>query len=103
MAKQRLPQDYPYLPPDLVIEKLGSIGKAIPGVTLLILDELGNELPVGEVGEIVAHGGNIMSGYYKDPDATNNTLKNGWLHTGDLAKKDADGIYFCCCQRKGDH
>ena len=89
-----------YLPPDLVIEKLGSIGKAIPGVILRIVDELGNELPVGEVGEIVAYGGNIMLGYYRDPDTTRNTLKNGWLHTGDLAKKDADGYIFVVAREK---
>ena len=89
-----------YLPPDLVIEKLGSIGKAIPGVILRIIDELGNELPVGEVGEIVAYGGNIMLGYYRDPDTTRNTLKNGWLHTGDLAKKDADGYIFVVAREK---
>jgi len=89
-----------YLPPDLVIEKLGSIGRAIPGVTLLILDEFGNELPVGKVGEIVAYGGNIMSGYYQDPDTTSKTLMNGWLHTGDLAKKDEDGFIFVVAREK---
>ena len=89
-----------YLPPDLVIEKLGSIGKAIPGVILRIIDELGNELPVGEVGEIIAHGGNIMLGYYKDPETTKNALKDGWLHTGDLAKKDEDGFIFVVAREK---
>ena len=66
----------------------------------MIVDEIGNELPVGEVGEIVAHGGNIMLGYYKDPETTNNTLKNGWLHTGDLAKKDQDGFIFVVAREK---
>lgn len=89
-----------YLPPDYVIKKMGSIGKAIPGVELKIFDSNDNEVKIGQVGEIVAKGGNIMMGYYNDVEGTNSTLKNGWLHTGDLAKMDEDGYFYIVAREK---
>lgn len=89
-----------YLPPELVIEKLGTIGKAIPDVELKVVNKQGFELAIGEVGEIIAKGGNIMPGYYKDPAGTKETLKKGWLHTGDLAKKDKDGFITIVAREK---
>jgi len=89
-----------YLPPDLVVKKMGSIGKGIPGVELKITDSNGNEVGPNEVGEIVAKGGNIMKGYYKDHEGTEATLKDEWLHTGDLAKKDKDGFITIVAREK---
>ena len=89
-----------YLPAELVIKKLGSIGKAIPGVELDIIDKKGKVVPNGEVGEIIAKGGNIMNGYYKDTNGTNEALKDGWLYTGDLAKKDDDGFITIVAREK---
>jgi acyl-CoA synthetase (AMP-forming)/AMP-acid ligase II len=83
-----------YLEPDKVISKLGSIGKAIPGVTLTVRDEDGNACPAGVVGEIVAQGENIMKGYWNRPDETQKVLKGDGLHTGDLARCDEDGYFF---------
>jgi len=83
-----------YLEPDCYVEKIDSIGKAIPGVTLRILDEQGQEVPVGQVGELVARGANIMMGYWKDPEATGKVLREGWYHTGDQAFQDEEGFFY---------
>jgi len=66
-----------------------------------VVDEAGREVPVGEVGEIIARGANIMLGYLNRPDATAEVVKNGWLYTGDLGRRDADG-YFYIVDRKKD-
>jgi acyl-CoA synthetase (AMP-forming)/AMP-acid ligase II len=90
-----------YLDPDCIEERAGSIGKAIPGVNLRLLD--GNAKPVvpGETGEIVARGSNIMAGYWKKPQETKEVLTGEGLWTGDLAYQDDDG-YFYIVSRKGD-
>jgi len=89
-----------YLSPEFLPEKLGSLGKAIPDVTLELLSDDGKEVPEGEVGEIVASGDNIMKGYYNDTDLTKKTLRNGKLYTGDLAKKDKDGFFYITARKK---
>lgn len=83
-----------YLPPDMLPKKLGSIGRGIPGVELKVVDAAGNPVPDNTEGQLVARGGNIMLGYYKDEEGTRETLKNGWLQTGDLATRDADGYFY---------
>jgi acyl-CoA synthetase (AMP-forming)/AMP-acid ligase II len=83
-----------YLEPEKVIEKLGSIGRAIPGVTLTVRDENGNVCPPGVAGEIVAQGENIMKGYWNRPEETQKVLHADGLHTGDLARCDDDGYLF---------
>lgn len=83
-----------YLPPDRFEEKIESIGIAIPGVTLKVLDPAGNELPNGERGEIVATGRNIMQGYWKDPQTTAKKLEGNVYHTGDMGYRDADGFFY---------
>lgn len=83
-----------YLPPELVNAKMGSIGKGIPGVTLAVLNHNMQRVKPSEIGEIVAKGDNIMKGYYNDPEGTAAVLKNGWLHTGDLATVDDDGFIY---------
>jgi len=82
-------------------KKPGSIGLPLPGVEMRIVDEEDTPLPPGEIGEIVVRGRNVMKGYWKQPEATAETLRNGWLHTGDLGKQDEDG-YFYIVDRKKD-
>lgn len=81
--------------------KPGTVGPAIPGVEIKIVDENGNELPHGQMGELIARGPNIMQGYWNQPQATAETLRDGWLYTGDLATEDDDG-YFSIVDRKKD-
>ena len=83
-----------YVEPAMLQEKMDSIGKAIPGVTLKVLDSDGRELPDGEVGELVASGANIMQGYWKNPEATAEALSRHGYHTGDLGYRDSDGYFF---------
>ncbi len=84
-----------YLPTAMLDEKLGSLGKAIPGVTLELMSESGSLIKEpGVIGELVAKGGNIMKGYLGDEKETNKTLRDGWLYTGDLAYQDEDGYFF---------
>jgi long-chain acyl-CoA synthetase len=89
-----------YLPPELLIEKMGSIGKEIPGVSLKILNKDHIPVQVGDVGEIAAKGNNIMKGYYNDSDASDLALKDGWLLTGDLGKMDDDGFIYLVGRKK---
>ena len=90
-----------YLPPEDLERKPGSVGIAIPGVELELLDKDGKPVPRGERGEIVARGDNIMSGYWKRPDETDSVLRSTGLWTGDLAWQDDDG-YFYIVSRKSD-
>jgi len=90
-----------YLPPERLSDKLGSMGKAIPGVELALMDDSGEFiLEPGVVGEVVAKGDNIMKGYLGDPEGTAQTLRGGWLHTGDLAYLDKDGFFFLTARKK---
>lgn len=81
--------------------KPGSIGTSIMNVENKVVNEFGEEVPVGEVGELVVRGPNVMKGYYKMPEETAHTIRNGWLYTGDLAKMDEEG-YFYIVDRKKD-
>lgn len=74
--------------------KFGSSGKLAKYLDLKILDENGKELPQGEKGEIVIKGDNVMLGYWNNPSATADTLKEGWLHTGDMGYMDPDGFLY---------
>ena len=74
--------------------KLGSSGYLVTNLDLKICDDDGNELPVGEKGEIIVRGENIMAGYWKNEKATNETLKDNWLYTGDLGYMDKDGFLY---------
>jgi len=75
--------------------RVATVGRALPEIECRIINpETNEELPVGEIGEFVARGYNIMKGYYKMPDATRAAIdEDGWLHTGDLACKNPDGTY----------
>ncbi len=72
----------------------GSVGFAIPGVELAIMNEEDHPLPPGETGEICARGPNIMAGYHRMPEETAKVLRGGWLHTGDVGYLDEDGYLF---------
>ncbi len=74
--------------------KPGSIGTPIPDVRARVVDEAGRELPTGGIGELVISGDNVMKGYYKNPEMTARVIRDGWLHTGDLARIDEDGYIF---------
>jgi long-chain acyl-CoA synthetase len=83
------------------VRKPGSIGTPIEGVEMKVVDDEGAELPVGQIGEIVIRGHNVMKGYWRNPGATAETIIDGWLRTGDLARVDEDG-YFYIVDRKKD-
>ena len=82
------------------VRKIGSIGVPFEESEVKIFDDDDNELPTGEVGEIVIRGGNVMKGYYNKPEDTEKTLRGGWLHTGDMAYKDEDGYLFIVDRKK---
>ncbi len=81
--------------------RAGSVGKPLPDVEVLVVDENDQPVPVGELGEVLARGPNIMKGYYNMPDESREALRNGWLHTGDMGRFDEDG-YLYIMERKKD-
>ncbi len=80
--------------------KPGSIGTCIRGVEMKIFDDQDHELPGGEVGEIVVRGPNVMKGYWNQPAATADAMRDGWFHTGDLARVDDEGYFFIVDRKK---
>lgn len=82
-------------------DKIGSIGIPFPSTYVRIIDDEGNAVPVGQQGELIVKGPQVMQGYWQRPDETANVLKDGWLHTGDIARMDEDG-YFYIVDRKKD-
>jgi long-chain acyl-CoA synthetase len=80
--------------------KAGSIGTPVRDVEMKIVDEDDNELPAGEIGEIVIRGPNVMKGYWNRADATEEVLRGGWLHTGDMGRIDEDGYFFIVDRKK---
>ncbi len=83
-----------YLPPEKFAEKIESIGIPIPGVTMKVIDNDGNQLLAGVTGELVGSGMNIMQGYWKDPELTGKVLDSNGYHTGDLGYADEDGFLY---------
>jgi len=90
-----------YLEPERYQDKMDSIGKAIPNVTIRVMDKKGNAVKQGTKGELVAAGDNIFMGYWKDQDATTKVLDDLGYHTGDTGYQDEDG-YFYVTGRKDD-
>jgi len=82
------------------IDKVGAIGLPGYGWKANIVDENNNILPDDEVGELCIKGPGLMTCYFNDPEATAITIQNGWLHTGDMAKRDKDGFYFLVDRKK---
>lgn len=89
-----------YLSPEFIKTKTSSIGKAIPNVELKIVNDKGETATINEEGELLARGENIMLGYFKDKEDTDLAIKDGWLHTGDLAKMDKDGFIYLVARIK---
>ena len=86
--------------PPLGKRKAGSIGLAIPGQDIRIMDDNNRELPQGEKGEICIKGDAVMLEYFNNPEATKETLIDGWLHTGDIAYRDEEGFFYIVDRKK---
>ena len=95
------PEDHVLNGPGKRSARLASAGRPAVDVEIKVVDEGGNELPHGQVGEIIGRGETIMKGYWGLPEVTKETIRNGWLYTGDLGKMDEDG-YLYLVGRKGD-
>jgi long-chain acyl-CoA synthetase len=80
--------------------KPGSIGTPIEGVELRLVDDAGAEVAGDGVGEIAIRGHNVMKGYWRRPDATAEAVRDGWFHTGDIARRDGDGCYYIVDRKK---
>jgi long-chain acyl-CoA synthetase len=80
--------------------KPGSIGTPIEGVEMRVADENDEDVAQGEVGEILIRGHNVMKGYWNRPDATEEAMRNGWFHSGDMARLDEDGYFFIVDRKK---
>jgi long-chain acyl-CoA synthetase len=81
-------------------ERAGSVGLPIPGTDVRVLDDDGNDVPRGEVGEICARSPGVMQGYWNAPEITHEALRGGWLHTGDLGYQDEDGYLYIVDRKK---
>ncbi|MED3561849.1 long-chain-fatty-acid--CoA ligase [Bacillus xiapuensis] len=80
--------------------KPGSVGVPIPGVKVKVVDDLGVELPIGEVGELIIRGNNVTPGYYQNPEESMRVLKEKWLYTGDMARIDNEGYVYIVDRKK---
>jgi long-chain acyl-CoA synthetase len=84
-----------------VERRVGSIGTPIRGVEMRLVDDAGHDVPLGQVGEIAVRGPNVMKGYRGKPEETARAIPDGWLRTGDLARKDDDGYFAIVDRRPG--
>jgi acyl-CoA synthetase (AMP-forming)/AMP-acid ligase II len=74
--------------------KVASVGRALPYVEIRVVDDEDRDVPIGEVGEAVYQGPNIMMEYYKNPEGTAEAMRNGWFHSGDLVRRDEEGFLY---------
>jgi fatty-acyl-CoA synthase len=86
--------------PEHAVSKAGSIGRPNWFVSAAVVDEHGRRLDPGQVGELVLKGPSMFSGYFGDPRATAEAVRDGWFHTGDLARRDGDGFFFIVDRKK---
>lgn len=84
----------------LALDKIGSVGEPLPNTEVRVVGEDEQDMPTGEVGQIIVKGPQVMKGYYKNEKETNRTLRNGWLFTGDLGKFDEDGLLYIVDREK---
>lgn len=82
------------------LEKIGSVGEPLPYTQVRVVDEFGEDLPTGQVGEIVVKGPQVMKGYLKNEEATLATIKDGWMYSGDLGRFDEDGLLYIVDRKK---
>lgn len=82
------------------MKKKECVGQAVPFLEVRIVNERDQDLPIGEVGEIICRGPNVMKGYYKDEEATREAIRGGWLHTGDLGRMDEEGFIYIVDRKK---
>ena len=82
------------------LDKIGSVGEVLPQTEIQVVDEFGDPLPAGQVGEIVVKGPQVMKGYLRNEEATRQTIKNGWMYSGDLGKFDEDGLLYIVDRKK---
>jgi acyl-CoA synthetase (AMP-forming)/AMP-acid ligase II len=85
------PEDHIRTGPESLARRVHSASRAVPGVELRIVDDLDQDVAKENVGELVVRGPNVMLGYWNQPEATVEALRNAWMHTGDLATMDGDG------------
>jgi acyl-CoA synthetase (AMP-forming)/AMP-acid ligase II len=76
------------------LSKIGSVGRPVAHVELRIVDELGEPVPAGTLGEIALRGPKVFDGYWRDEEATARAIRNGWFHTGDIGRLDEDGFLY---------
>ncbi|WP_051297537.1 acyl-CoA synthetase [Brevibacterium album] len=88
------------LPSEFVRSHAGSVGRPLPHVEFRVVDAGGAQVPVGEVGELLVRGPSVSPGYWNRPDANAEAFRDGWFHTGDLARVDADGLYHLVDRKK---
>jgi acyl-CoA synthetase (AMP-forming)/AMP-acid ligase II len=81
-------------------EKLESVGRPAPWIDIRIVDEMDNDLAVGQIGEIIVRSWVVMKGYYKDEEETKRVMRNGWFYTGDLGKFDEQGYLYILGRKK---
>lgn len=89
-----------WLPPELYESKKASMGRGMPGVELIVVNKNGEKIKPGETGEVIARGDNVMMGYFNDEEGTLATIKDGWLHTGDLGTVDEEGYIYLTARSK---
>jgi len=89
-----------YMNPEDMLDKPGSVGHPFLFCEARIVEENDQDLPTGEVGELILRGPSIMKAYWNLPEETKSTLKNGWLHTGDLARFDEEGFIYIADRKK---
>jgi fatty-acyl-CoA synthase len=79
---------------DMYLKKAGSIGRRLMHLETRVVDEDMNDVPPGEIGELIMRGPNVMTGYWNRPEATSEAFRGGWFHSGDLARKDEDAYLY---------
>ncbi|MGZ3534250.1 MAG: class I adenylate-forming enzyme family protein [Thermodesulfobacteriota bacterium] len=82
------------------LRKIKAVGQCLPTMDARIVDDRGNEVPTGNIGEIVLNGAKVFKGYWKKPEATRATIVNGWVHTGDIGKIDEEGFVYILDRKK---